>query len=523
MKQCGFILLCVALLILAGACGTNSPLIVTATPASADPRLVEEATLPPMMVANTQQEGGIVTATPVLAATQPSACPVPEKTRPSYTLQTHLTWGEYRLQTEQTVRYVNTTGQSLENLVFQVEPNRFGGLFVLQGVMMDGASVEDVKLEASRLTVALPHVLPPFCQVEVALSFSLKIPSVLDGYYGRFGYFGHTARQVNLGHWFPVLAPYVVDEWQVPRPHIIGEQTIAELSDFEVTLTLENAPQTVNLTGGGLVQRQEGQNWKFTLEGGRDLAISIGNGMQREAQIAPDGTVVEVYSFPQARGDGLNPAAQALNAALEALSLYEELFGLPYPHARLVVVEGDFPDGMEFSGLVFVGEAWFRTWRGKPNEWLTIITVHEVAHQWWYMLVGNNPAEYPYLDEAFATYSEYLYFQRFYGDQTEWWWNFRVRGYDIAESRVDTNIYLYDDGRPYINAVYLRGAEMLHSLRESLGDEAFFAWLRSYAESYQGQIATPRAFWGILSPASYEALLPLRQTYLAQWGVLPED
>jgi hypothetical protein len=69
---------------------------------------------------------------------------------------------------------------------------------------------------------------------------------------------------------------------------------------------------------------------------------------------------------------------------------------LPYPYERLVIVEGDFADGMEFSGLSFVSEAWFRTWRGEPNDWITVITVHEVAHQWWYAMVGSDSAADPY-------------------------------------------------------------------------------------------------------------------------------
>ena len=213
----------------------------------------------------------------------------------------------------------------------------------------------------------------------------------------------------------------------------VGEQSINDASDFEVTLQVEDAPPTIDVAGPGQMRVLGDNQWTFTIERARDFAVSVGNGFRRSSQLAANGVVVEVYYFPEtAAGSGFNAAAQSLKSATESLALYEELFGLAYPYERLVIVEGDFSDGMEFSGLAFVGEAWFRTWRGEPNDWITVITVHEVAHQWWYAMVGNDPATHPYLDEAFATYSEYLYFQRYHGDETQWWWDFRVRGYDTT-------------------------------------------------------------------------------------------
>ena len=62
----------------------------------------------------------------------------------------------------------------------------------------------------------------------------------------------------------------------------------------------------------------------------------------------------------------MNAAQHALQTAADALTLYERQFNQPYAHQRLVVVEGDFPDGMEFSGLVFVSRDWFQLWRVSP-------------------------------------------------------------------------------------------------------------------------------------------------------------
>jgi aminopeptidase N len=43
------------------------------------------------------------------------------------------------------------------------------------------------------------------------------------------------------------------------------------------------------------------------------------------------------------------------------------------------------------------------------------LVAHEVAHQWWYGLVGNNHHQHAFLDEGLAEYASFLYFEREHG------------------------------------------------------------------------------------------------------------
>src|SRR5690606_13239018 len=147
------------------------------------------------------------------------------------------------------------------------------------------------------------------------------------------------------------------------------------------------------------------------------------------------------------------------DVASKSMAKFADLFG-PYPHSRIAVVEGDFPDGMEFSGMVFVSRDWFTRWPGTGASYLTIITVHEIAHQWWYAGVGSDQALAPWLDESLATYSEYIFYEEYYPDLKDWWWSFRVDAYS-PQGFVDSTVYEFSSIREYINAVYLRGAHML--------------------------------------------------------------
>jgi aminopeptidase N len=275
----------------------------------------------------------------------------------------------------------------------------------------------------------------------------------------------------------------------------------------------------MKIAAPGTVTRDDAGDWRFVHANAREYAASLSPYFNVYAQTADNGVEVELYAFGENNvvhdGTTVSGSAQALDAAARSLAMYSDLFG-DYPVSRFVVVQGDFPDGTEFSDLVFVSDDWFRTNPGTPESYLTIITVHEVSHQWWYARVGNDQATTPWLDEALATYSEYIFFEEHYPDLRDWWWNFRVDSFvgDYNGKRVDSTVYEFATVREYINAVYLRGAHMLHDLREDLGTEVFFDWLSRYAEAGENRVVTPDLFWSLLTPEQMDLTRQTRVEYL---------
>jgi len=161
---------------------------------------------------------------------------------------------------------------------------------------------------------------------------------------------------------------------------------------------------------------------------------------------------------------------------------------------------------------VFVGGEYFRGLSGVES-YLTLISVHEIAHQWWYSRVGNDQALHPWLDEALATYSEFIFIEKFYPTLTDWWWDFRVNRL-LPQGFVDSTVYEFTSRRAYINAIYLRGVLMLHDLRQTLGDDVFFGWLNRYASTGSGRVMSPEDFWSLLTPEQLERTKPIRERYL---------
>ncbi len=439
----------------------------------------------------------------------------------SYDVDAVLDWTTSSLHVEETVFYRNDSPQAQREIFFDVENNTDPGSFDLKRVSArSSSSVDDYILEDTRLKIPLEKPILPGCETELLLRFNLTVPEIVDGYWlGHLGYWGRSARQLNLGMWFPLVAAFDAERgWLTPPAHWLGEPFVLRAADFVVEIVVKNAPDTLRVAGPGKLSHPDDQTWRFELAGGREMALSLSSEFRVLSTLTSSGVNVELFYLPDADAESLDTPRHALYTAADALVLYEDLFG-PYPHQRLVVVQGDFPDGMEFSGLVFVGDAWFKAWQGVPNDWLTLITAHEVAHQWWYALVGNDQGLYPYLDEALALYCEELFVEHYYPEYLEWWWDFRVNMYEPA-GYVDTPIYDFYSPRSYIDSVYLRGALMLQALRDSMGDDVFLAWLRRYADRMRGQIAYPRDFWGALPVDVYTRVQPILSNYLKRSDVL---
>ena len=67
-----------------------------------------------------------------------------------------------------------------------------------------------------------------------------------------------------------------------------------------------------------------------------------------------------------------------LQTTVEALNTFSEKFG-PYRHKTMTAVQGDFNDGMEYSGLYFISRDYFNLYDGTPKNYLVLIAAHETA------------------------------------------------------------------------------------------------------------------------------------------------
>lgn len=411
-----------------------------------------------------------------------------------------------------TTSYKNITGKALDRLAFYIPLGDTKNTFFLTSLSSEPAST-DYKLTGTQLDVILKEGLQPGCSVRVQMGFRLNIPQIPEGAAGGFGYFGFSERQTNLGDWLPTLAPWIDGKWVIPHSWNIGETRVTDIADYAVNFQVSGAssPSRLEVAAPGMVERIDATHWKINLERGRNFALSVSDSFIKQSVVTSDGVTIDLYRFAVLAGN--DSPAHALATAKETNEIYTRLFG-PSPFKRIAVVQADFPDGMEFSGLFFVSTNWFtKFWEGKPDSWLTLITAHEMAHQWWYSSVGDEQAMHPYMDETFAIYSEVIYLEERYPELVSWWWKWRIEQYKPTGA-VDSSVYDFTQLRLYVNAVYLRGAQMLQEIRASIGERAFFVWLRRYAEKGMDRIIEPTQLWGLLSAEDYAKIATIRAKYL---------
>ncbi len=428
--------------------------------------------------------------------------------RPYYDLEAELDVARRTVRVRQRLEYPNRSGDALPDLVPAVAPNRRPGVFTLDELAMDGAPLAPgCCLDGAALRLPLPQPLPPGGQAVVTLSYTLRLPPLPAQAIGAGGALGWTLRQINLGEWLPLAAVRKDGQWYVPPAGAVGEDALHDAADFDLAVTLTGLPPLAEpqiiapgtRTVGGGVHR-------FHLERSRTIAWVVSS--QMAVATAPAGDVpVESYFFPAHERAG----QAALRVAAAALQQFSQLFG-PYPYPSLAVVEGDFLDGMEYCGLVFVGRDYYGAYDGSAANYLTAITAHEVAHQWWHCRVGNDPVAEPWLDEALATFAELLFYEAHFPQALPWWWNVRVQRFQ-PRGWVNRAASEFSTLRAYIDAVYLRGALMLHELRAQMGAPALQAAFLDYATRYDGQIATGDALWAILERHSSAPLDHVRARY----------
>ena len=154
-----------------------------------------------------------------------------------------------------------------------------------------------------------------------------------------------------------------------------------------------------------------------------------------------------------------------------------ELVG-PYPFAEYgVVVVPGFPAALETQSLSIFG--------GQAPDMLVIM--HELMHQWFGNSVTLAKWQDTWLHEGFATYFMALWAENLMGKPAfgQLISTFQMRARSLSAPGSVSQSQLFGQ------EVYMRGALVLHALRQQVGDNLFFDILRQfYSENAYGLVTS---------------------------------
>jgi hypothetical protein len=431
----------------------------------------------------------------------PEATDIPNQ-RTAYGMEISLDYPEHTLTVTQTIDYTNTTGAALNQLPLVTPPALREGVFSLLDLQLAPEFAQSTyQMDGARININLTPDLQPEEPLQINLIYRLALSESQS-------VFGYTDRQLTLSDWFPFIPPFIAGQgWLVNDPGQVGEYLAYPLADFNVNLRLSPSMDALIVAASAPVASHEGNCWRYQVRGARNIVFAV----SPEYQVAAthgEGVTIQAFTLPEHAHLGQRTA----DLALAAWSRYETLYG-PNERTYMSIIEGDLDDGMEYDGAYFISSWYYETADETPKNYYTLLTVHETAHQWFYAQVHNDPAGEPWLDESLATYSELLYLESAHPDLVDWWWNFRVADFNPG-GYVDCTIYDHHQFRPYVNAVYLRGVLFMQDLREAVGDDAFFAFLRAYAApEEEDTLCTAERFFTLLSAHSDADLTNLLRVY----------
>lgn len=361
-----------------------------------------------------------------------------------YTLDVTLDDRNHILRGSETIQYKNNSSDTLRYLFFHLWPNAYKNdrtAFTEQQVENGSKAFyfskrEDrgfidslnflVKGEPVNISnfnnyddvilIELTEPLLPEKSIDITTPFRVVLPEV-------FSRLGHHDQDYQICQWYPKPAVYDINGWH-PMPYLDQGEFYSEFGAFEVSITL---PESYWVAATGILQtssekeaiqqriankeQTQSQSTQFkTLVYKQDHIHDFAWFASKDFLITQEdihlgSRSIPCYSFFKPNHSKLYENSNRI--ASETITYLSEHVGT-YPYGQLTLVEGitsDNAGGMEYPMLAHIGKV------HSENELRTVI-VHEVGHNWFYGIFGNNERDYAWMDEGINAYYEQVICER---------------------------------------------------------------------------------------------------------------
>ncbi|GAB7105552.1 hypothetical protein JCM4814A_38660 [Streptomyces phaeofaciens JCM 4814] len=330
-----------------------------------------------------------------------------------------------------------------------------------------GGTAGALSVGCTALPITLSTPLAQGQSATIGFDLGISVPSGAD----RFGYDGAFS---FIGNALPVLAVKDGAGWHLDPYTNNGESFYSLAADFRVTL---DHPSTLLVPATGTSVDTPGTSGRTvttaTATQVRDFAWAAGP-FSKISGTSAAGTPVNVYSVS---GISAANAQSMLTTARTAVDAHAARFGA-YPYGELdAVIDNNFWfGGMEYPGFVL-------------DLVSTTALTHEIGHQWWYGIVGDDEYTSPWLDESFTDYATDLAL----GKTGTGCWS-SVSWASSAEKITNSMAYWDTHSSRYSTVVYGYGKCALHDLRRLIGETAMTKLLKDYATAHWYGVSTTAEF-----------------------------
>lgn len=398
------------------------------------------------------------------------------------------------------VRYTNAENVNLSEVDFAVFPEILGGTITINDFQLDGQKIP-VTHKNGIMRVPLRKTLQPGKSIVFHIEFTVTVPTQGGSYY--YGIFGYNDSILSLAQAYPTILVYNEQGWNNKTPDLSGDPLFSDISFYLVSV---DAPKNLTLVASGVeVQRSATstrQQMLFADGPARDFYLAASSDFHKVTEKAGEWTVNSYTTTP------LDAYAQdALKDAEAALQDYSRRYA-PYPYTEFDVAPiQTSAGGVEYPGMTVISEDVYTN-----SQYLDGVIAHEVGHQWFYNLVGNETQNQPWLDEALAQFLSWQYFLDDHGSQAAQsllsefqgnWDSIKDKPIPIGEA---VSAYTSQE---YVAIVYGRGPLFIMALRQQMGIPAFDRFMSDYVHALAWQVSTTDTFEQLAAKDCGCNLMPL--------------
>jgi aminopeptidase N len=332
----------------------------------------------------------------------------------------------------------------------------------------------------------LPASLEPGQSVTFHIEFSVSVPTKGGDFY--YGIFGYNNGILSLAHAYPTILVYNEQGWNNQTPDLIGDPLFSDISFYLVSI---DAPAGLTLVASGVeVNRQHaaGRQKVVYADGpARDFYLAVSIDFVKQSEKVGETTYNSYTPANLAQF-----AQSALKTAEAAIDDFSRRY-VPYPYTEFNIVPiVTSAGGVEFPGMTAVAENVY-----NQGNFLEVVVIHEVVHQWFYNMVGNETQLQPWLDESLAQFATCQYYLDKYGSQAEKSCQGAMQANwdSLADQKIPIgNPVSAYSSTEYVAIVYGRGPFFFQALRQQIGQATFDSLMQDYTTSYAWDIATTDDF-----------------------------
>lgn len=302
---------------------------------------------------------------------------------------------------DSTINIKNISSDKWSQVLFYFIPNMFTeenspsldnpAVVNIETVKVNGANAL-FTLNKDTLSVQLETELIPENEVKIDIQYSFSLPK--NGH--RF-----TVNSGNyyLAQWYPMVATYRSGKWTKEDYLYYGETYHNGFSDFTINYEI---PEGYTIVSTGDADKHPiKSSGSLKAANVKEFFISI----LKDPTIT-QGEIDDINVRVVGVGKFEKYKEEIHHISLDALQYFQQTVG-EYPYKQLDIILDEI--SMEYPGVVTVEKI------GSNGSYLKIDhlkakVVHEIAHQWFYGVISNDPFYDGWLDEGFASLTTELFF-----------------------------------------------------------------------------------------------------------------